>query len=107
MVFTSLFIVKLTSFTYNFLSVIVILRQIILMFLLVISPLLGLLLPFIFIRNTGYIWIGEFFRWLFYGPLFALFISALARIWKANIPYTFDFTRAQNGEMVYQTGINI
>src|SRR3989338_2634464 len=61
MVFTSLFIVKLTSFTYNFLSVIVILRQIILMFLLVISPLLGLLLAFIFIRNTGYIWIGEFF----------------------------------------------
>ena len=107
MVFTSLFIVKLTSFTYNFLSVIVILRQIILMFLLVISPLLGLLLAFIFIRNTGYIWIGEFFRWLFYGPLLMLFLVALAKIWKAGIPYQFDFTRAQAGERIYETGINI
>jgi hypothetical protein len=107
MVNTSLLLVKITSFTYNFMSVILIVRQIILLFLLVLSPFLAILLPFIFIRNTGYIWIGEFFRWLFYGPLFALFIAVLARIWKSGIPYSFDFTRAQNGEMVYKTGINI
>jgi hypothetical protein len=107
MVSTSLLVVRFTSFTYNFMGVLLILRQIILLFLLVLSPFLALLLPFIFIRNTGWIWIGEFFRWLLYGPLFALFIAALARIWKAGIPYQFDFTRAENGEMVYQTGINI
>lgn len=104
---TSLLVVRLTSFTYNFMSVILILRQIILMFLLIVSPFLALLLPFIFIRNTGTIWIGEFFRWLFYGPLFSLFLAALAKIWKAGIPYDFNFDRAQSGEMVYHTAVNI
>ncbi|MBI4136632.1 hypothetical protein HY469_01065, partial [Candidatus Roizmanbacteria bacterium] len=107
MVYTSLFLVRITSFTYNFMAIILILRQVILIFLLILSPFLALLLPFIFVRNIGSIWIGEFFRWLFYGPLFSLFIAALARIWKSGIPYQFNFERAQNGEMVYQTGINI
>ena len=104
---TSLFIVRLTSFTYNFLSVILILRQVILLFLLIISPILAIILPFVFIRNTGWVWIGEFFRWLFYGPLFALFISALAQIWKSGLPFAFDFTKARSGEVVYPTAINI
>lgn len=104
---TSLFLVRLTSFTYNFMSVILILRQVILIFLLIVSPILAIILPFIFIRNTGWVWIGEFFRWLFYGPLFALFISALAQIWKAGIPFAFDFTRAKTGIMIYPTAVNI
>lgn len=107
MVFTSLFLVRMTSFTYNFMAIILILRQVILIFLLILSPILALLLPFIFIRNIGSVWIGEFFRWLFYGPLFSLFIAALARIWKGGIPYEFDFGPAERGEMVYRTGINI
>ncbi|KKR71583.1 MAG: hypothetical protein UU81_C0055G0002 [Microgenomates group bacterium GW2011_GWC1_41_8] len=106
MVFTSLFLVRMTSFTYNFMAIILIIRQVILIFLLILSPLLALLLPFIFVRNIGSIWIGEFFRWLFYGPLFSLFIAALARIWKGGIPYEFDFTGAGT-KMVYHTGINI
>lgn len=104
---TSLLLVRLTSFTYNFMSVIIILRQIILIFLLIASPFLALLLPFIFVRNTGTIWIGEFLRWLFYGPLFSLFLAALAKIWKAGIPYNFNFDRVKNNEMVYHTAINI
>jgi hypothetical protein len=104
---TSLLVVRLTSFTYNFMSVIIILRQVILMFLLIVSPFLALLLPFIFIRNSGSIWIAEFFRWLFYGPLFSLFLASLAKIWKAGIPYQFDFSRAQSGDMVYHTAVNI
>lgn len=107
MVTTSLLLVRLSSFTYNFMGVILIARHIVLIFLLIASPFLALLLPFIFIRNTGYIWIGEFFRWLFYGPLVSLFLAALARIWKSGIPYQFDFSRAKTGTMVYQTGINI
>lgn len=107
MVFTSLFLVRLTSFTYNFMAVILIMRHIVLMYLLILSPMLGLLMAFIFIRNTGYIWIGVFFMWLFYGPLFTLFIVSLAKIWKAGIPYGFDFSRAIRGEQVFHTGINI
>ncbi|MCR4263248.1 MAG: hypothetical protein NUV98_00835 [Candidatus Roizmanbacteria bacterium] len=106
MVFTSLLLVRTTSFTYNFMAIILILRQVILIFLLILSPLLALLLPFIFVRNIGSIWIGEFFRWLFYGPLFSLFIAALARIWKGGIPYEFDFSGAGT-KLVYHTGINI
>ncbi|MBI4130835.1 hypothetical protein HY468_05955 [Candidatus Roizmanbacteria bacterium] len=106
MVTVSLLLVRLTSFTYNFLTVIVVLRHVVLMFLLIVSPFLTLLLPFIFIRNTGTIWIGEFLRWLFYGPLLALFLSALAKIWKSGIPYTFQFKEAGT-KIVYPTGINI
>lgn len=107
MVFTSLFLVRLTSFTYNFMAIILIMRHVVLMFLLIISPMLGLLMAFIFIRNTGYIWIAEFFRWLLYGPMFTLFIVSIARIWKEGIPYGFDFGRAIRGEQIFHTSINI
>ncbi|MBI4129755.1 hypothetical protein HY468_00395, partial [Candidatus Roizmanbacteria bacterium] len=105
---TSTFIIRITSFTYNILSAVLLLRYIILWFFLIVSPFLALLLPFMFIRNTGWVWIGEFFRWLFYGPLVALFIAGTARIWKAGIPFTFDFSRinTQPGQ-VYPTAISI
>lgn len=105
---TSLFLVKLTSLTYFAMSIILILRSIILMFLLIISPFLAILMPFIFIRNTGWIWIGVFFQWVFYGPLMALFLASLARIWVAGIPYSFDFSRVNTTSgQVYRTAINI
>ncbi len=100
--------VKLTTLTYNVFSVVLILRQVILWFLLMLSPFLALLLPFIFIRNTGYIWIGVFFQWLFYGPLVALFLSGLVLIWQAGIPYAFNFTRInQPTSQIFPTAINI
>src|SRR3989344_4856131 len=108
MVFTSLFLVRLTSFTYNFMAIILIMRHVVLMFLLIISPMLGLLMAFIFIRNTGYIWIAEFFRWLLYGPMFTLFIVSIARIWKEGIPYGFDFSRTLRPDgQIFHTAINI
>lgn len=105
---TSIFLVKLTSLTYYSMAIILILRSIILMFLLIISPFLALLMPFIFIRNTGWIWIGVFFQWLFYGPLMALFLASLTKIWMAGIPYSFDFSRVNTlPGQVYRTAINI
>ena len=108
MVHTSLFIIRFTSFTYYIISLVLMLRTIILWFLLVLSPFLALLLPFVFIRNIGIIWIGVFFQWLFYGPLVALFLAALTKIWVSGIPYAFDFSRVnQASGQVYRTAINI
>lgn len=103
-----LFLLKLTNITYYVMGVMVILRKVILWFMLFVSPFLPLLMPFVLIRNIGWIWIGVFFQWLFYGPLFAVFLGALNTIWKSGIPFQFDFSRA--GKMagyVYPTAINI
>ncbi len=105
---TAMLLVRLTSFTYNLLAIVLILRQVILWFLLMLSPFLAILLPFLFIRNTGYIWIGVFFQWLFYQPLVALFLAGLAQIWLSGIPFTFDFSRVnQSDSQVFPTSINI
>ncbi|MCX7997049.1 MAG: hypothetical protein N2691_04860 [Patescibacteria group bacterium] len=90
---TKLFLYDLTNMTYYIMGTMIILRKILLWFLLFVAPFLALLMPFVFIRNIGWIWIGVFFQWLMYGPLFALFLGALAKIWKAGIPFTFDFSR--------------
>ncbi len=90
---TKMFLYKLTNITYYIMGTMIILRKILLWFLLFVAPFLALLMPFVFIRNIGWIWIGVFFQWLMYGPLFALFLGALSKIWKAGIPFTFDFSR--------------
>lgn len=108
MVNTSMFVIRLTSFTYYTMAIILILRTVILWFLLILSPFLAILMPFVFIRNTGWIWIGVFFQWLFYGPMMTLFVVALVNIWVAGIPYPFDFGRVNKPEgQVYKTSINI
>lgn len=108
MINTSIFMIKLTSFTYNVMTVTLVLRTIILWFLLIVAPFLALLMPFVFIRNIGWIWIGVFFQWLFYGPLFALFLASLTKIWVYGIPYGFNFDRVNTPSgQVYRTAINI
>ena len=109
-----IFMLKLTNVSYYVMGTMLILRKIILWFLLFVSPFLALLMPFVFIRNIGWIWIGVFFQWLFYGPLLALFLGAMARIWDSGIPFRFDFSRVtQAGQLfnsngyVYPSGINI
>ncbi|MFA9289266.1 MAG: hypothetical protein ACEQSA_05310 [Weeksellaceae bacterium] len=105
---TELFMLKLTNVTYYIMGIMLLLRKILLWFLLFVSPFLALLMPFMLIRNIGWIWIGVFFQWLFYGPLFALFLGALAKIWGEGIPFNFDFSRVRDmGGYVYPTGINI
>jgi hypothetical protein len=103
-----IFLLKATNITYYVLGIMILLRKIILWFMLFVSPFLALLLPFTFIRNIGWIWIGVFFQWLFYGPLLALFFGALATIWKNGIPFLFDFTRTGNPDgYIFPTAINI
>ncbi len=105
---TELLMFKLTNFTYYAMGAMIILRKIILWFLIIVSPFLSILLPFTFIRNVGLIWIGVFFQWLFYGPLFAIFVGALSTMWKAGIPFAFDFSRTGTTKgYVYPTATNI
>lgn len=111
MVTTSKSLVKFTNMTYYFLGGMLLLRKIVLWFLLMVSPFLAILAPFVFIRNIGWIWIGVFFQWVFYGPLMALFLGGMANVWNTSpvhIPYIFDFSRVHKmGQMVYPTSINI
>ncbi len=103
-----IFLLKLTNAAYYVMGGMLILRKIILWFLLFISPFLAVLAPFVFIRNIGWIWIGVFFQWLFYGPIMALFLGGVSAIWKAGIPYPFDFSRVNSlAGYIYPTATNI
>ncbi|MDO9028381.1 MAG: hypothetical protein Q7U68_05935, partial [Candidatus Roizmanbacteria bacterium] len=105
---TQLFMLKLTNISYYFMGGMLLLRKIILWFLLFVSPFLAILLSFAFIKNVGMIWIGVFFQWVFYGPLLALFLGGLATIWKAGIPFIFDFSRSGTAAgYIYPTATNI
>ncbi len=117
-VHAELMMLKLTNVAYYIMGTMLLLRKILLWFLLIVSPFLAILMPFVFIRNTGWIWIGVFFQWIFYGPLFALFLGALAKIWAEGIPFLFNFSRTgrllESGSYfcdpagyIYPTAINI
>jgi len=103
-----MFLLKVTNITYYVMGVMLLLRKILLWFLLFVSPFLAILFPFVLIRNIGWIWIGVFFQWLFYGPLFALFLGSMANMWKSGIPFTFDFSRVGTlAGYVYPSGTSI
>ncbi len=97
-VFISTLMVKLTAMTYYAMFAILIIRKIILWFFLVVSPIFPLLLLFYPLRNTAKIWIGEFFRWLLYGPLFAILLAGLVALWSQGkgIPLKFDNVPCDN-----------
>ncbi len=80
-VFTTILMTKLTAVSYYAMFAILIIRKIILWFFLIVSPIFPLLLLFPLIRNSAKIWIGEFFRWLLYAPLFTLFLQGLVQLW--------------------------
>ncbi len=105
---TQLFFLKITNILYYILGMMILLRKIILWFLLFASPFLPLLFSFYLTKNIGWIWIGVFFQWVFYGPLVALFLGGLSVIWKNGIPFLFDFSRVGTIEgYIYPTGTNI
>lgn len=105
---TNLLMVKITTLTYNIMFIALVLRKIILWFLLIVSPFLALLMPFVFIRNIGWIWIGVFFQWLFYGPLLSIFLAGLTKIWEFGIPFNFDWSRVDKPEgQIFKTATNI
>ncbi len=106
--FISLLMVKMTALTYYAMVGVLLLRKILLWFFLIVSPIFPLLLLYSPLRNTGKIWIGEFFRWLLYAPLFSVLLSGLVHIWRAGIPLQFDFSNVGDpAGIVYPTSINI
>lgn len=105
--FITLVLVRITAITYYVMTGVLLIRKIILWFFVIISPIFPLLFFYRPIRNTGKIWIGEFFRWLLYGPLFAIFLQGLVVLWRAGIPLAFDFSKAERGDITYPTAVNI
>lgn len=116
---TSLLLIKATAATYYTMFVILIIRKVILWFFILVSPIFPLLLFFKPVRNTAKIWVGEFFRWVLYAPLFAIFLRGLVEIWKfgvgtnnaTGVPLDFKTdlagTAANLGKIDYPTSINI
>ncbi len=114
--FMSILLIKLTSITFYIMAILLLIRKVILWLFIAVSPVFPFLLLYYPIRNTGKIWIGEFFRWLLYGPLFAIFLYGLVALWQfqppgavqnsVGIPLNFDTTKAGK-EQKYPTAINI
>ena len=105
---TELWILKATSFSYYLMGGALLVRKIILWFLLFASPFLAILMFFNSLKNVGWTWVRVFFQWVFYGPLLALFLGSMATIWKAGIPFLFDFSRVNTAAgYVYPTAITI
>ncbi len=114
---TSLILIKVTAATYYTMFIILIVRKIILWFFILVSPIFPLLLFVKPIRNTAKIWIGEFFRWVLYAPLFMIFLRGLVEIWRfgprgeTGIPLFMDLTKAYSNPdpkiLEYPTAINI
>lgn len=103
--FVSLLLVKITAVTYYVMAGILIVRKIILWFFITVSPIYPILLLYFPIRNTAKIWLGEFFRWLLYAPLFTIFLSGLVYLYRDDInvlPFNF-----KTKPIVYPTAINI
>jgi hypothetical protein len=105
--FINLLLVKLTAFTYFTMVGMLFVRKIILWFFIILSPVFPLLLLYYPLRNTGKIWIGEFFRWLLYAPLFAIFLKGLVTLWRSTIPLNFNLPLTDAGNVVYPTATSI
>ncbi len=108
--FISLLLVKLTAITYYVMTGVLLVRKIILWFFLIVSPIFPLLIFYRPVRNTAKIWVGEFFRWLLYAPLFALFLHGLVVMWRDKIPLAFDFNSqgsVAGTDVLYPTAVNI
>lgn len=122
--FISLLLIKLTAATYYAMFIILIVRKVILWFFIIVSPIFPVLWLFSPLRNSAKIWLGEFFRWLLYGPLFAVFLGGIVLLWQTFIPLNLDYTNANSANntscdpkipydtkqscgVVYPTAINI
>jgi hypothetical protein len=106
--FISLLLTKLTALTYFVMVFLLLVRKIILWFFIIVSPIFPILLLYYPVRNTGKIWIGEFFRWLLYAPLFAIFLNGLVYLWRNQIPLVFSNPNIGNANAIeYPTAVNI
>lgn len=105
---TSLLLIKATAITHYAMAGVLLLRKIILWFFIILAPIFPLLLFYQPIRQVSKIWMGEFFRWLLYGPLFSVLLFGLVTLWSSGIPLGFNFENAGKPEsVVYPTAISI
>jgi hypothetical protein len=104
--YLSLLLIRVSSVTFYVMGCVLTIRKVLLWFFLISSPLLPLILLFKPVRVTAKVWISEFIRWLFYGPLFAVFLAATVIIWKSNLlilPFNFNSASPP----LYPTAISI
>ena len=107
-VFSTLSLIELTAITYYILGAILLFRKIVLWFFILLSPFFPFIAFFPPMRNTAVAWSKHFFRWLLYGPIFAILFSGLIFIWTAGIPLKFDFTGLGKFQLIaYPTATNI
>lgn len=104
-VFITLLLAKLTSITMYVMAGVLFVRKIILWFFLLVSPIFPLLLLYSPARNTGKIWLGEFLKWLLYGPLFMLFAAAVVIMWKSGL--FRGVVNTGNTDTLYPTATNL
>lgn len=101
---TTLFLTKMTTYTYYVMGSILLLRKAFMWLFIAVSPLFVLLI----IMPSSYrllkFLFGNLMRWLLYGPLFFLFVAVYITLWKIGMPLPFDFLRT---DVVYPNGVNI
>lgn len=97
-------ILKSITWTSYILGGIFVLRLILIWFLVIVSPIV---FPFMIYPATSAAskaWLREFCRWLVVGPLLALFITAVATIWRGS---NYGFAQRRPTHATQSSGIPI
>ncbi len=97
-------LIKITTATNYAIGLLIVLRIIILWGLVIFSPFVLPFFVFNLTKKVAIIWVREFFRWLFLGPLFALFITAVPYIWQKT---EIDVSGVYPGQKAQKSGIPI
>jgi len=97
-------LVKATTYTNYAIAFLLILRIIILWGLVIFSPFVLPFFVFQVTKKVAIVWVREFFRWLFLGPLFALFLTAIPYIWQKT---TVNVSQVYPGQNAKESGIPI
>lgn len=101
---THLRLVKATTYTNYAIAFLLILRIIILWGLVIFSPFILPFFVFQVTKKVAIVWIREFFRWLFLGPLFALFLTAVPYIWQKT---SVNVANTYVGQNAHESGVPI
>lgn len=120
----TLTLVKLTTWTNYAIAAVIVIRIVILWLLVIFSPLMLSFAVFAPTKNIAGFWLREFARWIFIGPIFAIFLAAVPYIWQQtnltpgflpsgttrNSGIPLQTNSSLNGEKpqnIYESGTNI
>ena len=87
-----LFLVFSAGFLQFLLALILLFRDVILIFLVLFSPFLFILFLFPATRTIFVAWIKIYFRWIFIGPILAMCLFIAAQLWSLGIPIESNFS---------------